>query len=98
MRVGEIHHIGSNSLPKRSLIARALIVFLTLYQRIVSPILPRACRFEPSCSAYAREAIDRHGAMRGAWLAAKRLARCHPFGGHGYDPVPVKDSWIEERS
>jgi putative membrane protein insertion efficiency factor len=48
-----------------------------------------ACRFEPSCSAYALEALAQHGAIRGSWLALKRIARCHPFGGHGYDPVPA---------
>lgn len=59
-----------------------------IYQVLVSPWLGPACRFEPSCSRYAAEAIARHGVARGAWLAVKRVGRCHPFGGFGYDPVP----------
>jgi hypothetical protein len=58
------------------------------YQLLVSPLLPPACRFLPSCSEYAAEAIERHGTRRGAALALRRLARCHPWGGSGYDPVP----------
>ena len=68
--------------------ARALIGLVRLYRRWVSPALPPACRFVPSCSAYAEEALRKHGAARGSWLAARRLLRCHPFGGSGYDPVP----------
>lgn len=66
-------------------------IFLTVirfYRRTVSPALPPSCRFTPTCSAYAEEAIRRHGAGRGGWLATRRLLRCHPFGGSGYDPVP----------
>lgn len=67
--------------------ARPLIALVRVYQRMaegrVSP-----CRFTPSCSTYALEALESHGAVRGFWLAAKRLARCHPWGGQGYDPVP----------
>jgi putative membrane protein insertion efficiency factor len=58
------------------------------YQLLVSPLLPPACRFLPTCSEYAAEAIEQHGARHGALLALRRLARCHPWGGSGYDPVP----------
>lgn len=58
------------------------------YQLLLSPLVGPACRYHPSCSAYAIEALERHGTARGLWLAAKRLARCHPLGGHGFDPVP----------
>jgi len=58
------------------------------YQLLLAPVLPPACRYLPSCSHYAEEAIARHGPLRGGWLAARRLCRCHPWGGSGYDPVP----------
>ena len=61
---------------------------LRLYKLILSPLLPAACRYEPTCSVYAQEAIERHGAIRGTVMAARRLARCHPFREGGYDPVP----------
>lgn len=60
------------------------------YQLVLSPLLGMNCRFAPSCSEYAREAILRFGVIEGAWLGAKRIARCHPWGGSGYDPVPDK--------
>ncbi|MEI6224369.1 MAG: membrane protein insertion efficiency factor YidD [Deltaproteobacteria bacterium] len=65
-----------------------LVGLVRVYQRLVSPLLPPACRFYPSCSAYAVTALTRHGAVRGSWLAARRLARCHPFHPGGIDPVP----------
>jgi putative membrane protein insertion efficiency factor len=71
-----------------SFAARALVALLRGYKRVVSPLLPVACRFHPTCSDYMREAIERHGALRGAWLGLKRLGRCRPFGGRGFDPVP----------
>lgn len=64
------------------------ILPIRLYQRCVSPLLPAACRYHPTCSAYAVEAIERHGLMRGLHLTMWRLLRCHPWGGSGYDPVP----------
>ena len=70
------------------MLGRALILVIRAYQRFVSPGLPAACRFHPSCSAYAATAIERHGPLRGSWLAARRLARCHPFHPGGIDPVP----------
>lgn len=67
---------------------RALILLIRCWQLGPSRILPSSCRYMPSCSAYAIEAIERHGIIKGGWLALKRLLRCHPWGGHGYDPVP----------
>ena len=61
------------------------------YQLFVSPILPQTCRFHPTCSGYAIEAIREHGAARGAWLALKRIGKCHPWGSGGFDPVPEAD-------
>jgi putative membrane protein insertion efficiency factor len=69
-------------------LAIAAIAAVRLYQWTLSPLLGPACRFEPSCSHYAVEAVVRHGALRGMWLAARRISRCHPFGGMGHDPVP----------
>ena len=76
---------------KPSLLAYALLAVVRGYQVLLSPIVGGACRFEPSCSRYMAEAIERHGAGRGAWLGVRRLARCHPFGSHGYDPVPLNE-------
>jgi putative membrane protein insertion efficiency factor len=71
-----------------SLPSRIAIGALDLYKRFVSPLLPRACRFEPTCSVYAREAIARYGIGRGGVMAVGRLLRCHPFHKGGFDPVP----------
>ena len=67
-----------------------LLSLIRFYQRCISPLFPPTCRFVPTCSSYAIQAIERFGVMRGSWLAIKRLCRCHPWGGHGYDPVPEK--------
>ena len=67
---------------------RTLLAAIRVYQLTLSPWLGRQCRYLPTCSAYAAEAIERFGPRRGSWLALKRLGRCHPWGGSGYDPVP----------
>jgi uncharacterized protein len=72
-------------------VRRTLLAAIKLYQLALSPWLGRQCRYLPTCSAYAVEAIERFGALRGSWLALKRLGRCHPWGGSGYDPVPEAD-------
>lgn len=70
------------------MVSKVLLGVIRQYQRFLSPVLPNACRYTPTCSVYAQEAIARYGALKGSWLAARRLLRCNPFGGHGYDPVP----------
>lgn len=70
------------------MIARMLILVARGWQIGPSRLLPPSCRYMPSCSAYAIEALGRYGALKGGWLSARRLARCHPWGGSGYDPVP----------
>ena len=77
------------------MIGSVLQAAIRLYQLTLSPLLGPACRFTPTCSAYAIEAIDTYGAARGVGLAIKRLLRCHPFGGAGYDPVPELDEGEE---
>jgi len=73
------------------LLAWPLLGLVALYRVAISPWLGNNCRFEPSCSAYAMEALRVHGAFRGTMLTAKRIARCHPWGGSGFDPVPEKE-------
>lgn len=68
--------------------AQVLLGLIGAYRRFISPLLAPRCRFAPSCSAYALQAVREHGAMRGSWLALRRIGRCHPFNGGGYDPVP----------
>jgi uncharacterized protein len=67
---------------------RMLLAALRQYKRWISPMLPVSCRYLPTCSEYAIEAVEQHGAAKGSYLAARRLLRCHPFGGHGVDQVP----------
>ncbi|HBG01701.1 MAG TPA: membrane protein insertion efficiency factor YidD [Firmicutes bacterium] len=66
---------------------KAMLLFIRWYQRYISPLLPRSCRFYPTCSEYSRQAIIKHG-WKGLWLAIKRIGRCHPWHPGGYDPVP----------
>ncbi len=68
--------------------SKILLVLIRFYQLAISPLIPPRCRYVPTCSQYAVEAIRKHGACKGGCLAAKRLCRCHPWGGSGYDPVP----------
>ena len=68
--------------------AALLILPIRFYQNAISPLFPGSCRFTPTCSQYAVEALKKHGPLKGFWLALKRISRCHPWGGSGYDPVP----------
>jgi uncharacterized protein len=77
--------------PRRSVVGRALLAVIGFYSRAISPALPARCRFYPTCSAYASEAIERHGAARGTWLALRRLVKCAPWHPGGVDPVPGAD-------
>lgn len=72
----------------KKLLQKAMLAAIQFYRNCISPLTPPACRYTPTCSQYAFEAISKYGPLRGGWLALKRLLRCHPFGGSGYDPVP----------
>ncbi|MCS7101875.1 MAG: membrane protein insertion efficiency factor YidD [Burkholderiaceae bacterium] len=72
---------------------RLLLALLRAYRFFLSPWIGGSCRYWPTCSEYAREAIERHGALAGCWLTARRLARCHPWGAGGVDPVPERFHW-----
>ncbi len=72
----------------RKWLSYIFVIPIIIYQGIISPFLPASCRFTPTCSQYSKEAILKHGPLKGSWLALKRIARCHPWGGRGYDPVP----------
>jgi len=70
------------------LLSKMMLGLIAFYRTCISPLTPPACRYTPTCSQYAKEAIIKYGPFRGGWLALKRILRCHPFGGSGYDPVP----------
>jgi hypothetical protein len=72
----------------KKLLVLILILPVRAYQILISPFFPPSCRYTPTCSSYCIEAIKKHGPITGIWLSAKRIARCNPWGGHGYDPVP----------
>ena len=72
------------------LVGLILVGLIKVYQLLLSPYLPASCRYHPGCSTYAAQAIVAHGPLRGLWLAVRRILRCHPWGGMGYDPVPPK--------
>ena len=76
----------------KNIISTILILPIRFYQKFISPLCPGVCRYTPTCSQYAIDAIKTHGALKGLWLTTKRLARCHPWGGCGYDPVPPKNN------
>lgn len=71
-----------------TLLAKFVALPVRAYRLVFSPWVGTSCRYDPTCSAYALEALEKHGAFKGSWLAAKRIGRCHPFGGHGVDDVP----------
>ena len=72
------------------MLKKLLILLIKFYQKCLSPILPNVCRYTPSCSEYFIQALQIHGVIKGSWLGVKRILRCHPWGGKGYDPVPEK--------
>lgn len=76
--------------PLSRIPAAAAVILITFYRNCISPMFPPSCRFTPTCSEYALEAIRTHGFLRGTLLALRRLSRCHPWGGSGYDPVPPR--------
>lgn len=81
---------GRSTMPAlwKTILTFPFIVLIKLYQWVISPMLGPRCRFTPTCSQYTLEAFEKHGPFKGFWLALKRISRCHPWGGQGYDPVP----------
>ena len=82
--------LGNARASASALVKSAAIGVVRFYRYALSPLLPRSCRFHPSCSAYALEAIRLHGPWRGGWLAVRRIGKCHPWHDGGYDPVPPR--------
>jgi putative membrane protein insertion efficiency factor len=72
----------------KKVLSAIMVGLVRFYQTAISPHLPSSCRYTPTCSQYTVEAIQKYGPIKGAWLGLRRIARCHPWGGHGYDPVP----------
>ncbi len=70
------------------MLGKLFVMLIKAYKIMLSPYLPASCRYNPTCSSYGIEALTKHGAIKGGWLTLKRISRCHPWGGHGYDPVP----------
>jgi len=75
----------------KNILTYPFVLLIKGYQNFISPLLPSSCRYTPTCSHYAVEALQTHGLLKGGWLAAKRIASCNPWGGSGYDPVPPKN-------
>lgn len=70
------------------LLALPFMLLIAVYKKVISPWLPNSCRFTPTCSVYTLEALQKYGLIKGLWLGVRRIGRCHPWGGHGHDPVP----------
>lgn len=70
------------------ILKKFVLALIWVYQRMISPLTPASCRYTPTCSSYAVQAVNRYGPFKGGWMALKRIGRCHPWGGSGYDPVP----------
>ena len=83
---------------QRVILAWPFILLVRFYRYAISPLLGANCRYQPTCSAYAEEALRCHGVLRGGWLALKRISRCNPWGGSGYDPVPESDDGTSSRA
>lgn len=71
----------------RKIVSLPFLLLIRIYKYLISPMLPNACRYTPTCSEYAEQAVRKYGPLKGSWLAAKRLSKCHPWGGSGYDPL-----------
>ncbi|MEB3344693.1 membrane protein insertion efficiency factor YidD [Aquimarina gracilis] len=76
----------------RRILIFPFVILVKLYQNLISPLTPATCRYQPTCSHYTLEALQKHGLFKGGWLATKRIFSCHPWGGSGYDPVPESDT------
>lgn len=80
----------------KNILIALFILIIRLYQRVISPLFAQTCRYTPSCSNYALQALQIHGVVKGGWLSLKRIARCAPWGGHGHDPVPTNKKKAQE--